>query len=98
MAGLFAYGQSIPGDPSANPTFFKLVGGKKGVLKAIEKYPGGSSTDLAVGEPVVITDTTKSANITISGKLDIIKDGEIERTEDVSKTFRGDYGRAVGIV
>ncbi len=98
IAGLFAYGQSIPGDPSANPTFFKLVGGNKGELKAIEKYPGGSNTDLTKDEPVIITDTTKSANITISGKLDIIKDGEIERTEDVSKTFRGDYGRAVGIV
>ena len=98
IAGLFAYGQSIPGIPSANPTFFKLVGGNKGVLTKNEKYPGGSNTDLAKDEPITIIDTITSANITIKGKLDIIKDGEIERTEDVSKTFRGDYGKSIGIV
>ena len=32
------------------------------------------------------------------GKLDIVKDGKVERTEDVSKTFRGDFGRSIGIV
>ena len=98
ILGLFAFGLSIDKDERANPTFFKLVGGNKGGLTKNEKYPGGSNTDLAKGEPVIITDTIKSANITISGKLDIIKDGEIERTEDVSKTFRGDFGRSIGIV
>ena len=98
IAGLFAYGQSISGIPSANPTFFKLVGGNKGALTKNEKYPGGSNTDLSIDEPITIIDTTTSANITVKGKLDIIKDGEIERTEDVSKTFRGDFGKSIGIV
>jgi len=102
VAGLFAYGQSISGTPSANPTFFKLVGTDKGTgLKVpIEesRYPGGSNTDLNEDSAVTIIDTIKSANITIKGKLDIIKDGEIERTEEVSKTFRGDFGKPIGIV
>ena len=32
ILGLFAYGLSIDRDERANPTFFKLVGGNKGVL------------------------------------------------------------------
>ena len=102
IAGLFAYGQSIPGTPSSNPTFWKLVGTNKGIgLKVpIEssRYPGGSNTELTKDEPIIIIDTIKSANLTIQGKLDIVKDGKIERTEDVSKTFRGDFGRSIGIV
>ena len=98
IAGLFAYGQSIPGTPSANPTFFKLVGTNKGDSVKRYRYPAGSNTEMSEGEPIIIIDTTTSANLTIKGKMDIVKDGEIERTEDVSKTFRGDFGRSIGIV
>ena len=48
--------------------------------------------------PIIIIDNSTSANLTITGKMDIVKDGEIERTEDVSKTFRGDFGGSIGIV
>jgi len=98
IAGLFAYGQSIPGIPSANPTFFKLVGTNKGDSVKRYRYPAGSNTEMSEGEPIIIIDTTTSANLTIKGKMDIVKDGEIERTEDVSKTFRGDFGKSIGIV
>ena len=98
ITGLFAYGQSIPGTPSANPTFFKLVGSNKGGSTSKYRYPAGSNTEMSKDEPIIIIDNSTSANLTVAGKMDIVKDGEIERTEDVSKTFRGDFGGSIGIV
>ena len=99
ILGMFAFGESIPGDPSANPTFFQMVGTNKGTgLKAFNPYKGGSNTDLPEDEPITIIDKTGNANITIAGKINVIKDGEIYRTKDVSKTFRGDFGASIGIV
>jgi len=99
VLGMFAFGESIPGDPSANPTFFQMVGTNKGTgLKAFNPYKGGSNTDLSEGEPITIIDNTGNANISIKGEMNVIKDGEIYRTKIVSKTFRGDFGASIGIV
>ena len=99
ILGIFAFGESIPGIPSANPTFFQMVGMNNGKgLKANNLYKGGSNTDMPEDEPITITDNSSSANITIKGKLAIVKDGEIYRIQDVSKTFRGDFGGTIGIV
>jgi hypothetical protein len=99
VLGMFAFGESIPGDPSANPTFFQMVGTNKGTgLKAFNPYKGGSNTDLSEDEPITIIDKTGNANISVKGKMNVIKDGEIYRTKIVSKTFRGDFGASIGIV
>ena len=99
ILGMFAFGESIPGDPSANPTFFQIVGKNDGIgLKAFNPYKGGSNTDLDEDKPITIIDKTGNANITIAGKMNIIKDGEVYQTKDVSKTFRGDFGASIGIV
>jgi len=99
VLGMFAFGESIPGDPSANPTFFQMVGTNKGTgLKAFNPYKGGSNTDLSEGEPITIIDNTGNANISVKGEMNVIKDGEIYRTTPVSKTFRGDFGASIGIV
>jgi hypothetical protein len=101
ILGLFAFGLSIPGEPSANPTFFKLVGSNsgEGLSKEIEKFPGGSNTDMTEGQPITIEDSLTAANITIRGFIDIIKDGEkVHSKYKVSKTFRGDDKGQIGIV
>ena len=99
VLGMFAFGESIPGDPSANPTFFQMVGTNNGTeLKAFKPYKGGSNTDLDEDEPITIIDKTGNANISVKGKMNVIKDGEIYYTEPVSKTFRGDFGASIGIV
>jgi hypothetical protein len=99
LLGMFAFGESIPGDPSANPTFFQMVGKNDGTgLKAFKPYKGGSNTDLDEDEPITIIDKTGNANISVKGKMNVIKDGEIYYTGPVSKTFRGDFGASIGIV
>ena len=43
---MFAFGESIPGDPSANPTFFQMVGKNDGTgLKAFKPVEGGLNAD-----------------------------------------------------
>ena len=99
VLGMFAFGESIPGDPSANPTFFQMVGTNNGTgLADFNPYKGGSNTDLSEDEPITIIDKTGNANISVKGKMNVIKDGEIYRTKIVSKTFRGDFGASIGIV
>ena len=99
VLGMFAFGESIPGDPSANPTFFQIVGKNDGIgLKAFNPYKGGSNTDLDEDKPITIIDKTGNANISVKGEMNIIKDGEVYQTKPVSKTFRGDFGASIGIV
>jgi len=99
VLGMFAFGESIPGDPSANPTFFQMVGKNDGTgLKDFKPYKGGSNTDLSEDKPITIIDNTGNANISVKGEMNVIKDGEIYRTTPVSKTFRGDFGASIGIV
>ena len=102
VLGLFAYGLSIPGNPSVNPTFFKLVGRNEGDKAKNEPFPGGSNTIMTKEEPVVIVDSSKAANLTVKSKIDIVKDGEIIETgKSVSKTFRTSGSgpvKSIGIV
>ena len=98
ILGLFAFGLSIDKDERANPTFFKLVGGNKGVLTKKVKYPAGVNSDLDEDTPVVIEDLTSNGNIKISGTI-IKTDGEdFNEKEDTSKTLRMSGAGQVQIV
>ena len=98
ILGLFAFGLSIDRDERANPTFFKLVGGNKGVLTKKVKYPAGVNSELDENTPIVIEDLTSNGNIKISGTI-IKTDGEdFNEKEDTSKTLRMSGAGQVQIV
>ena len=98
ILGLFAFGLSIDRDERANPTFFKLVGGNKGVLTKKVKYPAGVNSELDENTPIVIEDLTSNGNIKISGTI-IKTDGEdFNEKETTSKTLRMSGAGQVQIV
>jgi len=98
ILGLFAYGLSIDRDERANPTFFKLVGGNKGVLTKKVKYPAGVNSDLDEDTPVVIEDLTSNGNIKISGTIIKTNGDDFNEKETTSKTLRMSGAGQVQIV
>ena len=85
ILGLFAYGLSIDRDEKANPTFWKLVGGNKGVLTKAEeklaKYKRGLTTSTLAAEAApVLSDL-------LSGFFD---DGGLirERAKPIAEPYR----------
>jgi len=98
ILGLFAFGLSIDRDERANPTFWKLVGGNKGVMINKVKYPAGVNSDMDESKPIVIEDLTTNGNIKISGTI-IKTDGEnFSEKEETSKTLRMSGAGQVQIV
>ena len=87
LAGLFSYGLSIDQDAKANPTFWKLIGKNNGSKAGKIKYPAGVNTEMAKGEDIVITDSSKSGGFTIKGVL-AKTDGDSIDTEPVKLSFR----------
>jgi len=88
ILGLFAYGLSIDRDEKANPTFFKLVGGNKGVMKKKVKYPAGVNTELDKDTPITMEDKASNGNIKISGTIIKTDSNEFYEKEDTFKTLR----------
>ena len=88
ILGLFAFGLSIDRDERANPTFFKLVGGNKGVMTKKVKYPAGVNSDMDESKPIVIEDLTTNGNIKISGTIIKTDGDEFNEEEETSKTLR----------
>lgn len=87
LAGLFSYGLSIDQDARANPTFWKLIGKNNGSKAGKIKYPAGVNTEMAEGEDITITDSSKSGGFTIKGVL-AKTDGDNIDTEPVQLSFR----------
>ena len=87
LSGLFSYGLSIDQDAKANPTFWKLIGKNNGSKAGKIKYPSGVNTEMAKGEDIVITDSSKSGGFTIKGVL-AKTDGDSIDTEPVKLSFR----------
>ena len=98
ILGLFAFGLSIDRDEKANPTFFKLVGGNKGVMTKQVKYPAGVNSDLDESTPIVIEDLTTNGNIKISGTIIKTDGDDFNEKEDTSKTLRMSGAGQVQIV
>ena len=88
IIGLFAYGLSIDKDERANPTFFKLVGGNKGVIKKKVKYPAGVNSEMDEDIPIVMEDNMGAGNIKISGTIIKTDGDEFSEKEETSKTLR----------
>jgi hypothetical protein len=98
ILGLFAFGLSIDRDERANPTFFKLVGGNKGVMTKKVKYPAGVNSDLDESTPIVIEDLTTNGNIKISGTIIKTDGDDFNEKESTSKTLRMSGAGQVQIV
>ena len=98
ILGLFAFGLSIDRDERANPTFFKLVGGNKGVMTKKVKYPAGVNSDMDESTPIVIEDLTTNGNIKISGTIIKTDGDDFNEKEATSKTLRMSGAGQVQIV
>ncbi len=88
IIGLFAYGLSIDRDERANPTFFKLVGGNKGVMKKKVKYPAGVNSEMDEDTPIVMEDRATNGNIKISGTIIKTDGDDFNEKEDTFKVLR----------
>ena len=88
IIGLFAYGLSIDKDERANPTFFKLVGGNKGVMKKKVKYPAGVNSEMDEDTPITIEDNMGAGNIKISGTIIKTNGDDFNEKEETFKTLR----------
>ena len=88
IIGLFAYGLSIDRDERANPTFFKLVGGNKGIMIKKTKYPAGINSEIDGDTPITMEDNVGAGNIKISGTIIKTNGDDFNEKEETFKTLR----------